>query len=73
MAFLAHMTRKSAANAFLQSVLKAARPIKKTVQFCYYRISDGIVELIRCAKTGIRDWFKPERPNQGQLHFRLPA
>lgn len=73
MAFLAHMTRKNAANALLQSVLEAARPIKEKVQFCYYRISYGIAERIRYARTGIRDWFKPKRPNQGQLHFRLPA
>ena len=72
MAFLAHMTHKNAANALLQSVLKAARPIKETVQFCYYRISDGIAELIRYAKTGIRDWFKPKRHNQAQLQLRLP-
>ena len=73
MAFLAHMTRKNAANALLTAVLAAARPIKMKVQFFYYRISDGIVELLRHAKTGIRDWFKPMRPNQSQLSFRLPA
>ena len=73
MAFLAHMTRKNAANALLTAVLAAARPIKKKVLFFYYRISDGIVELLRHAKTGIRDWFRPKRPNQNQLSFRLPA
>jgi len=73
MAFLAHMTRKKAANALLISVLEAARPIKDKVQFLYYRISDGIAELMRYARAGIRDWFKPKRPNQMQLRFRLPA
>ena len=73
MAFLAHMTRKNAANALLAAVLAAARPIKKKVHFFYYRIADGIAELLRYAKTGIRDWFKPKRPNQSQLAFRLPA
>jgi len=73
MAFLAHMTRKKAANALLKSVLEAAKPIKEKVQFCYYRISDGIVELMRHARAGIRDWFKPKRTNQAQLRFRLPA
>ena len=73
MAFLAHMTRKSAANALLHSVLEAAKPIKEKVHFYYYRISDGIAELMRCAKTGIRGWFCPKRPNQAQLHFPLPA
>lgn len=73
MAFLAHMTRKKAANTLLKSVLDAARPIKDKVQFYYYRIADGVSELLRHASTGIRDWFKPKRPNQNQLSFRLPA
>ena len=67
------MTRKAAANELLKSVLDAARAIKPKVQFYYYRISDGICELLRSAKVGIRDWFKPERPDQSQLRFRLTA
>lgn len=73
MAFLVHMTRKNAANALLESVLAAAKPIKDKVRFYCYRISEGIAELMRHAKEGIRDWFKPTRPNQMQLRFRLPA
>lgn len=73
MAFLARMTRKNGANKLLKSVLEAARPIKDVVQFCYYRISDGIAELLKHAKAGIRDWFKPNRTDQNQLRFRLPA
>ena len=73
MSFLGHMTRKDAANALLKSVLEAARPIKDKVQFYYYRIADGIAELLRYAHSGICDWFKPRRPNQMQLRFRLPA
>lgn len=73
MAFLAHMTRKNGANALLKSVLEAARPIKEKVQLQYYRIADGIAELLRYAHKGIRDWFKPKRLNQHQLRFRLPA
>ncbi len=73
MSFLGHMTRKDAANALLKSVLEAARPIKDKVQFYYYRIADGIAELLRYAHSGIRDWFKPRRPNQMQIRFRLPA
>ena len=73
MAFLAHMTRKDEANALLKSVLEAARPIKDKVQFLYYRIADGISELLRHAHIGIQDWLKPKRPNQNQLRFPLPA
>ena len=73
MAFLAQMTRKKAANELLKSVLEAARPIKPVVYFLYYRISDGITELLKHAKTGIAEWFLPKRTNQNQLCFRLPA
>ena len=73
MLFLAHMTRKIGANALLKTVLEAAKPIKENVHFYYYRISDGIAELLRFARTGVRDWIKPLRPNQAQLSFRLPA
>lgn len=73
MAFLAQMTRKKAANELLKSVLEAARPIKPVVYFLYYRISDGITELLKHAKTGIVEWFLPKRTDQNQLRFRLPA
>lgn len=71
MAFLAHMTRKKAINELLKAVLDAARPIKTKVYFFYYRISDGITELLKQAKTGIQEWFKPKRPNQFQMRLRL--
>ena len=69
--FLAHMTRRNAANELLKSVLDAARPIKDKVYFLYYRISDGIVELLKYATVGVKDWFKPKRPNQFQMRLRL--
>ena len=72
-AFLAQMTRKKAANELLKSVLEAARPIKPVVYFLYYRISDGITELLKHTKTGIVEWFLPKRTDQNQLRFRLPA
>lgn len=73
MAFLAHMTRKAVVNELLKSVLDVARAVKSKVQFYYYCISDEIYEPLRSAKIGIRDWFKPEKPNQSQLRFRLTA
>lgn len=73
MAFLAQMTRKKASNELLKSVLEAARPIKPVVYFLYYRISDGITELLKHTKTGIVEWFLPKRTDQNQLRFRLPA
>ena len=71
MAFLAHMTRKAETNELLKSILDAARPIKDKVYFLYYRISDGIVELLKYATVGVKDWFKPKRPNQFQMRLRL--
>ena len=73
MTFLAQMTRKAAANALLKSVLDAARSIKDTVHFLYYRISYGIAEILKYASVEIRDWFKPKRTDQNQLRFRLSA
>lgn len=67
------MTRKAAANTLLKSVLDAARSIKDTVHFLYYRISYGIAEILKYARVGIRDWFKPKRTDQNQLRFRLSA
>ena len=71
MAFLAHMTRKNSANELLNAVLDAARPIKDKVYFLYYRISDGIAELLKYATVGVKDWFKPKRSNQFQMRLRL--
>ena len=71
MSFLGHMTRKDAANALLKSVLEAARPIKDKVQFYYYRIADGIAELLRYAHSGICDWFKPRQIGRASCRERV--
>ena len=47
--------------------------VRKTVHFLYYRISYGIAEIIKYARVGIYDWFKPKRTDQKQLRFRLSA
>lgn len=73
MAFLGRMTMKKPTNTLHCAVLKAADPIRKNVHFHYYRIAAGIRELLRHAKTGIRDWFKTKRTDQNQLRFSLAA
>lgn len=73
MAFLGLMTMKKPTNKLHCAIHEAAAPIRKKVHFHYYRIAAGIRELLRHAKTGIRDWFKPIRTNQNQLHFSLVA
>lgn len=73
MAFLGRMTMKKPTNTLHCAILSAADPIRKTVHFHYYRIAAGIRELLRHAKTGIRDWFKTKRTNQNQLRFSLAA
>ena len=59
--------------AMLKSVLYAARSIKDTVHFLYYRIPYGIAEVLKHARVGICDWCKPNRTDQNQLRFRLSA
>lgn len=73
MAFLGRITMKKPTNSLHCAILDAADPIRKNVCFYYYRIAAGIRELLRYAKTGIRDWFKTKRTNQKQLRFSLAA
>lgn len=73
MAFLGLITMKKPTNKLRCAVYEAADPIRKRVRFHYYRVASGIRELLRHAKTGIRDWFKPKRTNQNQLRFSLTA
>jgi len=42
---------------------------KEKVQFLYYWISDGIVELMHHAREDIQNWFKPMRFNPMQLRI----
>lgn len=67
MAFLTHTSMKSETNALLVAIIKTANPIKKKVNFTYYRIAKGIKGILSYAREGIRSWFKVTRPKYPQL------
>lgn len=73
MAFLAYISTKSETNALKASIIKQAALIKEKVFFCYYRLAKGISGILSYAKSGVRLWFKTERPAYRQLCLRLIA
>ena len=73
MAFLALVSMKSESNALKVSIIQKADPVKKKVQFCYYRLAKGIRGILSYAKEGIRLWFRTKRPTYRQLRLKLAA
>ena len=73
MAFLAHISMKSEANALKVSIIKNADPVKEKVHFCYYRLAKGISGILSYAKEGVRLWFRTKRPVYRQLCLKLTA
>lgn len=71
MAFLAHISMKSEANALKAAIIQAADPIKEKISFCYYRLAKGISGILSYAKEGIRLWFRTKRPAYRQLCLKL--
>lgn len=71
MAFLALASMKAETNALKVSIIQTAAPIKKKVQFCYYRLAKGISGILSYAKEGVRLWFRTKRPAYRQLCFKL--
>ena len=70
MLFLATLKEREETNLLYRECIEAAKPIKDQVHFFYYRIADGIGMILSKARTGIRGFFRPLRPNQGQMHIR---
>lgn len=71
MAFLGKLANKQRTMLYAK-IIQKARPIKKKVKFLYYRIASGVQEILFDARIGLRECFKPLRPNQMQLRLRLP-
>ena len=71
MAFLAQVSMKAETNALKVSILQTAAPVKKKVQFYYYRLAKGITGILAYAKEGVRLWFRTKRPAYRQLCFKL--
>ncbi len=71
MAFLAQLSMKPETNALKVSIMKAAKPVKEKVYFCYYRLAKGISDILSYAKAGVRIWFRTKRPAYRQLCLKL--
>ena len=70
MLFLAVLKETSDRNMHFRICVEAAAPIKPKVYFFYYRLVEGLHFLLSKARSGIRGYFKPLRPNQHQLKIR---
>ena len=70
MLFFAVLKETSDKNMHFRICVEAAAPIKPKVYFFYYRLVEGLHFLLSKARSGIRGYFKPLRPNQHQLKIR---
>lgn len=70
MLLLAIIRETSEKNMHFKICIESASPIKPRVFFFYYRLADGLHQLLMKSRTGIRGYFKPLRPNQRQLIIR---
>lgn len=71
MAFLAQISMKAETNALKVAIIQTAAPVKKTVQFSYYRLAKGISGILSYAKEGVKLWFRTKRPAYRQLCLKL--
>jgi hypothetical protein len=70
MLFLAALRETSDRNMHFRICVEAAAPLRPKVYFFYYRLAEGLHFLLTKARTGIRAYFKPLRPNQRQMKIR---
>ena len=67
MLFLAILSESREKNCHFRICIDAAAPLKPKVFFFYYRLAEGLYSILAKARSGIRGYFKPLRPNQRQL------
>ena len=70
MLFLATLRETSEKNMHFRICIEAAAPVKPKVYFFYYRLAEGLHYILSKARTGIRGYYKPLRPNQRQMRIR---
>lgn len=70
MLFLAILRETREKNCHFRICIDAAAPLKAKVFFFYYRLAEGLHTILSKARSGIRAYFKPLRPNQRQLKIR---
>lgn len=68
--FLAVLRETCDKNLNYRNCIDAAAPLKATVFFSYYRLAEGLHFILAKARTGIKTYFNPVRPNQNQLKIR---
>ena len=70
MLFLAIIKETSKQNMLFTICIEAAAPLRPKVYFFYYRLAEGIYCILSKARSGIKAYFKPLRPNQRQMRIR---
>ncbi|MCR5088026.1 MAG: transposase, partial [Oscillospiraceae bacterium] len=70
MLFLATIRETSGRNMLFGICVEAAAPLRPKVYFFYYRLVEGLHFILSKARTGIRGFFKPLRPNQRQMKIQ---
>jgi len=70
MLFLAALRETKDKNCHFRICIDAANPLKSKVFFFYYRLAEGLYTVLSKARTGIRGYFKPLRPNLHQMKIR---
>lgn len=70
MLFFATLRETSEKNMHFRICIEAAAPVKPKIYFFYYRLAEGLHYILSKARTGIRGYYKPLRPNQRQMRIR---
>ena len=71
MAHIAILVEKKDKNFHSNIILERANSIKKEYLVYLSTMATGIVEILKYARTGIRDWHTKKDKNKGQLQFKL--
>ena len=71
MTHIAILVEKKDKNFHSNIILERANSIKKEYLVYLSTMATGIVEILKYARTGIRDWHTKKDKNKGQLQFKL--
>ena len=67
--FIALMSEKSGKNMFAKEIIKESKSLRNKVYLLFYQIARGIYNILRNAKTGIKEWQNIQKspPNYSQI------
>ena len=54
--FMAKLYEKLNTNKFVKTIITESKSLKNKVSLWFYQISRGIAEILKNARTGIRQW-----------------